>query len=304
MTASLQPLLRFETLDAVIFFSDILVIPQAMGMDVKMEKGRGPVFTAPLNTPADMSKLTLKPNVEAALGYVFDGINLTRKEINGRVPLIGFSGGPWTLMAYMVEGHGTKTWEKCKTWLYNHPVESHQLLQAVTDLLILYLVEQVKAGAQLLQVFESWGGELPPHLFKEFSVPYLRQIAAGVKAALPTDLKGKVPMTVFGRGLHHAVEDFANSEYDVIGLDWSQSPSEARTITGNKKALQGNLDPCALYGSEEVIRKEVRRMINEFGTKAYIANLGHGMHPSHSPTHAGYFIKAVQEISLEINKAK
>jgi uroporphyrinogen decarboxylase len=168
--ASLQPLDRFEKLssgsiDAVIFFSDILVIPQAMGMEVLMVKGKGPVFPEPLALPSDLDKLEMNPHIEETLGYVFDGINLTRKEINGRVPLIGFSGGPWTLMAYMIEGGGSKTWAKCKGWLYNFPEASHRLLDGITKIIIKYLVGKVKAGAQLLQVFESWGGELAPHLF-------------------------------------------------------------------------------------------------------------------------------------------
>lgn len=298
---SLQPLERFETLDAVIIFSDILVIPQAMGMEVQMVKGKGPVFPDPLVTPADVAKLNLTPDVEETLGYVFDALNLTRERIAGRVPLIGFCGGPWTLMAYMVEGAGTRTFAKCKGWLYNHPAESHALLAAMSEILVQYLVGQYRAGAQLVQVFESWAGELPRHLFDEFVFPYVALIARKVKAQCPD-----LPMTIFGRNIEHAFERFAKETlFDVVGLDWQSDPAVVRSLmtaaapAGRSVALQGNLDPCALYGSEDVIRSEVQRMLDAFGagTPGYIANLGHGLQPTHDPERVGAFVLAVQELS-------
>lgn len=295
---SLQPLERFRTLDAVIIFCDILVIPQAMGLEVNMVKGKGPVLPRPVVDPSHMERLDMNPNLEETLGYVFDALNLTRERIAGRVPLIGFCGGPWTLMAYMIEGGGTRTFSKCKTWLYKYPKESKVLLHSVSVLLAKFLIAQYHAGAQLLQVFESWGGELPQHIFNEFVLPELTYIASTVKAAIPS-----VPMTVFGRGLGHALESLAATKFDVVGLDWGIDPQSARRRVGTSVSLQGNLDPCALYGTPESLRREVRRMLSRYGTmQRYIANLGHGMHPTHDPDMAGVFIKAVQEESLAINR--
>ena len=239
---SLQPLERFKTLDAVIIFCDILVIPQAMGLEVNMVKGRGPVLPNPVVDPSHMKRLDTNPDLEKSLGYVFDALNLTRQRIDGRVPLIGFCGGPWTLMAYMIEGGGTRTFSKCKTWLYRYPEESKKLLHSVSILLAKFLIAQYRAGAQLLQVFESWGGELPQHVFKEFVLPELTYIVDTVKKEIP-----QVPMTVFGRGLGHALESLAATKFDVVGLDWSIDPKDARRRVGSNVSLQGNLDPCALY---------------------------------------------------------
>ena len=325
---SLQPLERFKTLDAVIIFCDILVIPQAMGLEVNMVKGRGPVLPNPVVDPSHMKRLDTNPDLEKSLGYVFDALNLTRQRIDGRVPLIGFCGGPWTLMAYMIEGGGTRTFSKCKTWLYRYPEESKKLLHSVSILLAKFLIAQYRAGAQLLQVFESWGGELPQHVFKEFVLPELTYIVDTVKKEIP-----QVPMTVFGRGLGHALESLAATKFDVVGLDWSIDPKDARRRVGSNVSLQGNLDPCALYvvlpyihfshdvssqphththththtkhryGTRESLRKEVRYMLSRFGsTQRHIANLGHGMHPTHDPEMAGEFIKAVQEESLKMRK--
>jgi uroporphyrinogen decarboxylase len=313
---SLQPLERFKTLDAVIIFSDILVVPQAMGMECQMVKGKGPVFPEPIESPEDLTRLKLQPNVEESLGYVLDAINLTRERIAGRCPLIGFCGGPWTLMAYMIEGGGSRTFARSKGWLYRHPEASATLLDALAECLAQYLIAQARAGAQLLQVFESWGGELPQHMFRRFVLPRLASIAARVKAACPD-----VPMTVFGRGLGHALESLAATDFDCVGLDWQMDPAAARArieavvvassdggtaegAAGSRSearrpvTLQGNLDPCALYcGSKERLRVEVKRMLKAFGPHRHIANLGHGMHPTHDPEMAGAFIELVQEES-------
>lgn len=323
---TLQPLERFKTLDALIIFSDILVIPQAMGMEVQMVKGKGPVFPSPIRNPSDMDSLVLAPDVDKQLGYVYDAINLVRQRCEGAVPVIGFCGAPWTLMAYMVEGGGTRTFHNSIPWLYNNPDDSHRLLSALADICIVYLVGQVRAGAQLLQVFDSWGGQLGPRLFREFSLPYLRKIAAGVKEQLAaSDGLPDVPMTVFAKGTHWAVEELADSDFDVISLDWTMDPVQCRNILNENHrrstepdakrvrrrkrvapiSLQGNMDPAALYANEQVLRGEVRRMVEQFcdreqGVRGYIANLGWGMQPYMNPDSAGIFIDEVQGHSRQL----
>ena len=268
-----------------------------MGLEVNMVKGKGPVLPNPIVDPSHMKRLETNPDLESTLGYVFDALNLTRQRINGRCPLIGFCGGPWTLMAYMIEGGGTRTFSKCKKWLYRYPEESKKLLHTMSILLAKFLIAQYRAGAQLLQVFESWGGELTQHMFKEFVLPELTYIVNTVKKEIP-----QVPMTVFGRGLSHALEALSKTKYDVVGLDWSIDPADARRRCGDACSFQGNLDPCALYGTPETLRSEVKYMLSRFGsTQRYIANLGHGMHPTHDPEMAGQFIKIVQEESLKLN---
>jgi len=304
---TLQPLERFHNLDAVIVFSDILVVPQAMGMECRMIPGKGPTFPEPLRTPEDLEKLNFKPDLEDTLGYVFDVVNLTRQRVKGRVPVIGFAGAPFTLMNYMVEGGGSRNLAKAKGWLLNYPEASHRLLQGLTDIIVEYVVGKVAAGAQLLQIFESNGGDLTPELYREFSRPYLVQIVDRVKARLEEDKLPVVPMTVFARGVNSegAIEDLAETQYDVVGVDWCIDASEARKrVPASKKTLQGNLDPCTLYASKERIYEEVEKMIKKFGTKNYIANLGHGMLPDHNPEHARAFIDAVQKVSAEMNQAK
>ena len=287
---TLQPIERFP-LDAAIIFSDILVVPQAMGMECLMIKGRGPVFPEPLKTPADLDRLVV-PDVQESLKYVFDALTMTRQELNGRVPLIGFCGAPWTLMAYMIEGGGSKSFAASKTWLFLYPEASHKLLQAITDVLIEYVIAQVDAGAQLIQVFDSWAGLLSPAAFNEFALPYLKQVADALTRERPD-----VPKTVFAKGAYYALEDLSETSYDVVGLDWTMDPRAARRRVDGKVALQGNMDPCMLFANPDAIRAEVKRMIEAFGPGNYIANLGHGMLPSHDPEHAGVFIDAVHEFS-------
>jgi uroporphyrinogen decarboxylase len=289
---TLQPLRRFP-LDAAIIFSDILVVPQAMGLDVEMVRGKGPHFPAPLATPADLSRLR-DPDAAADLGYVFEALTLTRRQLDGRVPLLGFCGAPWTLMAYMVEGGGSKTFARSKGWLYQHPEASHALLQRVTDALVAFLVGQVDAGAQALQVFDTWAGLLAPDVFDAFALPYLEQIARRVRAARPD-----VPLIAFAKGAPFALPALARAGYDVLGLDWTMDPREARRQVGDRLALQGNLDPVVLYAPPDVIRREVRRMLDAFGTAPHIANLGHGLHPDHDPEHARAFVEAIHEFSAE-----
>eukprot|EP01006_Ploeotia_vitrea_P025221 TRINITY_DN58075_c1_g1_i1.p2 TRINITY_DN58075_c1_g1~~TRINITY_DN58075_c1_g1_i1.p2 ORF type:complete len:405 (-),score=214.75 TRINITY_DN58075_c1_g1_i1:69-1226(-) len=294
---TLQPLERFE-LDAAIIFSDILVVPQAMGLEVQMVKGKGPVLPAPVRAPEDMKRLETAPDIGKTLGYVFDAITLTRHALGGRVPLIGFTGAPWTLMCYMVEGQGAKSYYSAKKWLYKHPKEAHALLQSITDVCVEYLIGQVAAGAQMLEVFDSWAGDLSPQMFAEFGLKYLKQIAARVKQALrERDDLEVVPMTVFPKGAHHSLEALADTEYDVISLDWTMDPQVARKRVNGRVALQGNLEPAALYADEQRLRHEVKQMLDGFGTRGYIANLGHGMLPSHDPAAVATVVDAVHRYS-------
>lgn len=220
---SLQPLRRYGV-DAVIIFSDILVVPQAMGMEVLMIPGKGPHFPNPIRTPADLKKLNMKPDLESTLGYLFDALNLARQKINGEVPLIGFCGGPFTLMTYMIEGGGSRTKSIVKSWLYKYPKESHSLLQGITDVCVDFLIAQQAAGAQALQVFESVGAEtLTRDHFYEFAYPYLAQIASRVKAALP-----KTPLIGFSKGTAYAYEKMAETKFDCLGVDWQSDPATVR----------------------------------------------------------------------------
>lgn len=298
-TITLQPVERFP-LDAAIIFTDILVVPQALGMEVEMLEKVGPHFPHPLSSPDDLAKLDEPTAALGRLSYVFEAITLTRERLAGRVPLIGFSGAPWTLMAYMIEGGGSKMFAKAKSWLYKFPEASHALLQRLTETIIIYLQGQIAAGAQLLQIFDSWANELAPDIFQEFSKPYLLQIARALKEKHP-----EVPLIVFAKGANYAIEELAReSRYDVVGLDWTISPQAARALVSDRCALQGNLDPCALYSSKQVIHDQVRKMLQEFGsTQGLIGNLGHGLHPSHDPELVGAFIDAVHEISQEMNGA-
>lgn len=289
---TLQPVERFP-LNAAIIFSDILVIPQALGLEVQMIPGKGPHFPKPLQKPADLTRLEI-PDIDDKLDYVFEALTLTRHRLQGRVPLIGFAGAPWTLMAYMTEGGGSKHFATAKTWLYEYPEAAGELLQQITDAVVDYLIGQVRAGAQVLQVFDSWAGILTPNAFQEMSLPYLRQIADQVKQRCPD-----VPLIVFAKGAHYALEVLADTRYDVISVDWTISPQQAHRRVNGRTALQGNLDPCILYASPAVIRREVREMIEAFGHRAYIANLGHGMHPDHDPEHVRAFVQAVHEYSIE-----
>lgn len=295
---TLQPLRRFD-LDGAIIFSDILVVPQALGMTVEMVPGKGPVFPEPLVTPDDLKKLNRTPDLQKTLGYVFDAITLTRTKIDGKVPLFGFCGAPWTVVAYMIEGGGSKNYAKAKAWLYRYEEAVSDLLDIVTDVSIDYLVEQVRAGAQILQVFDSWAGELSKPTFDKFVLPRLTKIASSVKAKLKEQGLEEVPMVIFAKGAHYALEALAETEYDVIQIDWTIDPAVARKRVGPNKTLQGNMDPCALYGDESVIREQVQKMVESFGTHRWIANLGHGMHPDHDPERLGFYVEEIHRQTKE-----
>lgn len=282
-TLTLQPIERFAGLiDAAIIFSDILVIPQAMGMEVVMVDKKGPHFPNPLRSPDDQQYKDIMArdvDVKAELDYVYAAITLTRKKLAGRVPLLGFCGAPWTLLSYMVEGGGSKMFKEVKTWLYKYPDATKALLQKIAELCVDYLAQQVVAGAQMIQVFDSWAGELSPATFKVFSLPYLNIIADNLPKRLRKLKQEPVPMTVFAKGAWYALDDLCDTNYNVIGLDWLHDPAEAYRVTQAKgKVVQGNADPGVLYGSKEAITATVEEMARGFGggKQGWIANLGHG----------------------------
>jgi len=249
-----------------------------------------------------LERLNVNVNVGISLGYVFDAISLTREVLMGRVPLIGFAGAPWTTMCYMVQGTPAKSiWWKAKLWLYKYPNATHKLLRIITDITVEYLIGQVQAGAQLLEVFEANAGSLTPELFKIFSLPYLTQIARRVKSGLVSRGLDLVPMIIFPRKAHYALELVANCGYDVISIDWTIDPKQARMRVGGKVTIQGNLDSGAFFGGPDAIRTETEKMVKAFGTQGYIANLGHGMLPSHDPAAVATFVDAVHDISEKIN---
>jgi uroporphyrinogen decarboxylase len=292
---TLQPIDRYpDLIDAAIIFSDILVIPQAMGMEVLMNPG--PVFTRPLNVPEDVQDLQTD-RVKERLQYVYDAITLTRNRLAGRVPLIGFCGAPWTLMSYMIEGGGSKTLQKSKTWLFKYPDQSKALLQLITTACIDFLVGQVEAGAQLLQVFDSNGGDLSQHDFARFSLPYVAQIVDRVREQLRERGLGRVPMILFAKGASPALA--ATAKYDVVGLDWTVDPRD--NLIPQDVALQGNLDPVVLYGGQDAIEREVKRMCAEVRaarpTTGWIANLGHGITPGVAPEDLKWFFECVHKYS-------
>ncbi len=272
--------------DAAIIFSDILVIPQAMGLEVLMEEGKGPSLPKTIETQKHIDAL-ITDGAEESLKYVYDALSLTKKELNNRVPLIGFAGAPWTILCYMIEGKGSKTWEKAKQFAYTQPLLAHQLLQKITHITISYLKLQAKAGADTVQVFDSWAGSLSPADFKTFAQPYLIQIADA--------LKDDVPVILFPKGSWYALKDLSESSASGIGIDWCITPEYARQLTSNNIVLQGNFDPAKLLAPIPEIKKAVKEMIDAFGVQNYIANLGHGITPNIPVDHARAFVDAVKE---------
>ncbi len=274
--------------DAAIIFSDILVIPEAMGCNYEMEEKRGPVFPQPVSTESDLNRIRV---AEAGdLQYVIDAIKLTKKELNGRVPLIGFAGAPWTIFSYMIEGKGSKTFSEAKKVLYTNPEFAHKLLGMITTSTANYLKAQVKAGADLIQIFDSWAGILSPEQYAAFALPYIAQLCD----ALP-----EVPVTVFAKGAFFARRQLNSISCNVVGLDWNMDIAESREVVP-AKVLQGNLDPCALYGSFDDVKRETRRMLETFGPDRHIANLGHGLYPDTKPDKVRCFIDTVKEYSAQL----
>ncbi|WP_044173256.1 uroporphyrinogen decarboxylase [Flectobacillus major] len=270
--------------DAAIIFSDILVVPEAMGLPYIMEEKVGPIFPETIKSMADVDKLVVA-NPEEQLKYVLDAIKIVKRELNGRVPLIGFAGAPFTLLCYMIEGKGSKTFSKAKKALYSETELSHALLQKITDTTIAYLKAQIAAGANLVQIFDSWAGILSPDQYRTYSLPYIAQICDAIT---------EVPVTVFAKGAFFAREDMGKLNCDVVGLDWNMDIAESRRLVGNTKTLQGNLDPCVLYASFDEIKKHTVSMIEQFGKQQYIANLGHGVYPDTNPDKVKCFIDTVK----------
>ena len=290
---TLQPLRRYA-LDAAILFSDILTIPDAMGLGLSFAEGEGPKFARPARTAADVAKLAV-PDMETELRYVMDAVRTIRRELNGSVPLIGFSGSPWTLACYMVEGGGSANFSKIKAMAFSEPGLLHRILEVTTDAVIAYLSAQRAAGAQALQVFDTWGGVLAPHHYREFSLPYLARIAEELPRGEGRD---RTPLILFGKGNAPYLEELAATGAEGPGVDWLVSLQEARRRTGSRVALQGNLDPATLYASPEGIRTEVRRVLDSFGGgPGHVFNLGHGLSPDMDPEHIGVLVDAVHEFS-------
>lgn len=269
--------------DAAIIFSDILVIPEAMGLNYEMEEKKGPIFPKKISSAKDLAGLHIAQPEE--LSYVHDAIRLTKKELNGRVPLIGFAGAPWTIFSYMVEGQGSKTFSNAKKMLYTEPQLSHKLLDMITQSTINYLKGQIRAGADLIQLFDSWAGILGPQQYETFSLKYIAKICDAIT---------EVPKTVFAKGAFFALEKMNSISCEVVGLDWNMEIKETRKVIP-QKTLQGNLDPCALYASLDVVKTETIRMLTTFGASKYIANLGHGLYPDTAVDNVKCFIDTVKE---------
>jgi len=290
---TLQPLERYP-LDAAILFSDILTVPDAMGLGLYFGEGEGPRFERTIAGAADVAALAT-PDVESELRYVMDAVRLIRRELDGRVPLIGFSGSPWTVATYMVEGGTSKNFSRIKGMLYDQPALLHALLERITRTTIDYLNAQVAAGAQAIMVFDTWGSILTPKTYLGFSLEYMQRIVDGVAR----EAEGrKVPVVLFTKGGGPWLEVMAATGCDALGVDWTTDLAEARAKVGERVALQGNLDPAVLYASPEVIREEVRQVLESFGHgSGHVFNLGHGIHPEVKPEHAGAMIEAVVELS-------
>jgi len=274
--------------DAAIIFSDILVVPDAMGLPYQMIEKKGPWFEHTIRSESDLKRLDIKIDVAERLSYVLEAISITKRELNGRVPLIGFAGAPWTILCYMVEGSGSKTFSETRKLLYTNPKLAHELLQRITDVTIIYLKAQLKHGADALQLFDSWAGILGHKQYQEFGMKYIQQIVNAIEG----------PFTVFSKGAYSALPALMDLACTTIGLDWNMNIEHARSLAGEKKTLQGNLDPCVLYGSESVIEKETLHLLHSFKSQRHIVNLGHGVYPDIKPENVKAFIKTVKNYEI------
>ena len=281
--------------DAAIIFSDILIIPEAMGMHLEMHEGKGPIFHHPIRSESDVNSLKqIDPSTD--LKYVLDAVSLTKKELNGRVPLISFAGSPWTLLTYMVEGRGTKNFAEIKKLIYNNSKLAHNVLDKLADAIALYLSAKIEAGANAVQIFDTWGGILSQNDFEEFSLRYIKKIISQIK-------RNDEPVIVFAKGVHYKLKKLAKSGADVIGLDWTMDIGKVRNRIGDRVALQGNLDPTVLYGSEEKIKEGVIRVLDSYGEgSGHIFNLGHGILPDVNPENAKFLVQTVKEESKKYHR--
>jgi uroporphyrinogen decarboxylase len=275
--------------DAAIIFSDILVVPEAMGLEYQMLEQKGPWFEKTIQTMDDLKYAESNFDIEDRLGYVLEAIRITKKELNGRVPLIGFAGAPWTIFCYMVEGKGSKTFSESRKMLYTNPTLAHELLNRITDVTISYLKAQVNAGVQMLQIFDSWAGILGTEQYAEFGLRYLDKIANAIN---------EVPLTLFSKGAINSVNDLAKLKCNTIGLDWNMDAVAIRKEVGETRTLQGNLDPCALYASHAEVEKSTINMLNRFESQRHIVNLGHGVYPDIDPEKVKTFIKTVKNYEI------
>ncbi len=282
---TVQPIRRFG-MDAAILFSDILVIPQAMNIEVEMKPDFGPFLPNPVRDQKAVDRVLI-PDVDIELGYVMEAIKATKEKLNNAIPLIGFAGSPWTILCYVVQGQGSKNFDKAKAFCFKNPEAAHQLLQKITDTTIAYLKAKVRAGVDVVQVFDSWGGMLSPEDYQEFSWKYIQQIIDA--------LKEMVPVIAFGKGCWFALREMSQSGASALGVDWTCSARNARYLSGGNITLQGNFDPSRLLSPPAEIKKRVHQMINEFGKDRYIVNLGHGILPNIPLENAKAFVDAVKE---------
>lgn len=275
--------------DSAIIFSDILVVPEAMGLPYQMLEQRGPWFENTIRSQEQLDLLDKNIDVEDRLSYVFEALKLTKKGLGGRVPLIGFAGAPWTIFCYMVEGKGSKTFSESRKLLYTNPILAHELLSRITDVTIQYLKAQLVAGADALQLFDSWAGILGREQYAEFGLKYITKIV---------DALANVPVTVFSKGAIASIPEITRLNCTTIGLDWNMSIAETRFLVGETKTLQGNLDPCVLYGSVNLIEQETKKLLKSFKSQRHIVNLGHGVYPDIDPEKVKVFIKTVKNYEI------
>ena len=290
---TLQPLQRFD-LDAAILFSDILTIPDAMGLGLSVVENKGPQFVRPLRSGDDIRKLYV-PDIETSLRYVMDAVRLVKRELHGKVPLIGFAGSPWTIATYMIEGGSSKNFSLAKRMLYGQPDQMHLLLDVLSRSIIDYLNGQIAAGVDVVMIFDTWGGILSQAAYREFSLDYMQRIVQGIKTENPGDA---TPVILFTKGGGLWIEDIAGSGCDAVGLDWTVDIGAARRRAGGKVALQGNLDTAALYSSPATIRRQVAEVLAAYGeSDGHVFNLGHGIHPDIDPDNVALLVDAVHELS-------
>ncbi|MFN5983074.1 MAG: uroporphyrinogen decarboxylase [Fluviicola sp.] len=286
---SIQPVDILDV-DAAIIFSDILVVPEAMNVPYEMVEKRGPWFPNTVRSEEQAKRVETDFDVEDRLGYVLEAIKITVKELDGRVPLIGFAGAPWTIFCYMVEGHGSKTFSEARKILYTNPSLAHRLLSDITKVTIAYLKAQVKAGASMIQLFDSWAGILGTEQYATFALPYISEIASSIT---------EVPVTIFSKGAITSIPAIAKLDCNTVGLDWNMDIPEMRAKIGNNRTIQGNLDPCVLYSSHENVEHETIKMLQSFsGNKRHIVNLGHGVYPDVDPEKVKTFIKTVKNYEI------
>ncbi|MBL4862960.1 MAG: uroporphyrinogen decarboxylase [Crocinitomicaceae bacterium] len=276
--------------DAAIIFSDILVVPEAMGLEYQMVEKKGPWFERTIRSEAELGLIDVDIDVNDRLSYVMEAISITNKELAGRVPLIGFAGAPWTIFCYMTEGQGSKTFSESRKILYTNPSLAHELLNRITDVTIQYLKAQIKAGAHMVQVFDSWAGILGKEQYAEFGLKYIDKITKAIT---------EVPVTLFAKGAYNSIIDLAGMNCNTIGVDWNMDMRDIRKAVGDTRTLQGNLDPCALYSTHSEVERLTNNMLDSFKSKRHIVNLGHGVYPDVDPEKVKTFIKTVKSYEIQ-----